>query len=84
MENKIIFVDGVKVRKINDNFFAMSIKLDKFLEWAKGKETEHGYINLNLCQAKTSGVWYPKLNDWKPDKQKEAVKVEEQEEEIPF
>lgn len=57
----IIFVDGLKIRKINDDLFAMSIQMDKFCEWAKDKKTPHGYINLHLCAAKTSGAWYAKL-----------------------
>lgn len=87
MSDKIVFVDGIKVRQINDNFFAMSIKLDKFREWIKGKETEGGYINLNICAAKSSGAWYVKLNEWKPNKDTVKFKQLEEEtgeEEIPF
>lgn len=85
MANDIIFADGIKVRKINENFFAMSIKLDKFQEWIKGKETG-GYINLNICAAKSSGAWYVKLNEWKPNKDTVKFKPLEEEtgEEIPF
>ena len=83
--NKPIFPDGVRVKKVADTLFSLSIKVNDFAEWAYAHQNENGYLNLNLCKSKDKENWYCKLNTWKPNTQ-EVVKFSElgEEEEIPF
>ena len=94
MANEVIFPKGMLVREVNGqygNFFAVGINLKEFNEFAKEHLDDEGYINLNLCKAKTHENWYFKLSNWTHKKKENASTVkfkpleeDKGEEEIPF
>lgn len=65
-----IFASGIMFKLPRENApdfvkGSLSIKLDDFNAWAKGK-VENGWINLDLKVGK-SGKPYVELNLWKPN-----------------
>ena len=58
---------------------SFGIKVDEL------KPNESGYVNIDICVSKDGSYFYPKINDWKPQKQENIVKFKEDEtEEVPF
>lgn len=84
--SEIKFADGVKIKKIADTLYSVSIKFETFADWAFKNKNENGYLNLNICKAKDKESWYCKLNEWKPNKQNDSSDTVEfvGPEEIPF
>ena len=67
-QNKI-FPDGIRFEKPNEKAPGwvkgkISIKVDKFMEFAQKNQTEKGWLNLDLKEAK-NGTLYLELNTWK-------------------
>ena len=83
--NKPIFPNGVKVKKVSDTLFSLSVKVNDFAEWAFAHQNDNGYVNLNISKSKGNDNWYCKLNTWTP-KSKETTKGDTVQfnEEIPF
>lgn len=88
-KDEIVFTDGLKVRKVNDYKFGISINFERFTDWLKAYKNEQGYINIDICKSKEKESWYGKLNLWQPDKNKVQSQSTQDEviindEEIPF
>lgn len=87
-KEEIVFTDGLRVRKVNDFKFGLSINYEKFTDWLKAYKNEQGYINIDICKAFEKESWYGKLNLWQPDKKSEKNNdnqiVTVGDEEIPF
>ena len=51
----------------------VSIKKEEFIEFLKGQEWE--WVNIDILESKW-GKWYWKVNEWKPNTEKEGTKTE--------
>lgn len=86
------FAKDVYIREVKGqfgDFYSISIKLSDFIEWAKDKKDNKGYIHLVLCQTKDKDKWYMKLDTWDHEKKQNASTLKttpktEEEQEIPF
>lgn len=76
----IIFVNGVKVKKIGDTLFDLGIKIEDFKKFLDDNDSE-GWVHVNICKSKDKDNWYAKLNTWKPNKPSDSKVPED---EIPF
>lgn len=56
----------------------IGIKVETFINWLKEKQNNQGYVNLDLLENKTGGL-YIKLNDYQPKTQTERVADKEME-----
>ena len=70
-DNKPQFVDGLIVKKPNDNApdfvkCAISIKRSELISWLSTRTED--WINLDVKESK-KGSWYASVNDFKPSKQ---------------
>ena len=90
-KEEITFTDGLRVRKVNEYKFGLSINYEKFTEWLKAYKNEQGYINIDICKSKEKENWYGKLNTWKPENKQNKTEnntddtiVKFGDEEIPF
>lgn len=75
-KEKVIFADGLNIRKVNDFKFGISINTEKFIDFLNAFKNLKGYVNIDLCKAYEKESWYAKLNTWTPPK-KEENKVKE-------
>ena len=89
----ITFVEGIDhIKKINDTFFYLKINVEEFHKWADEHKKENGCVYINLCQSKSSDMWYPKLstytgkqlNQMEYDDYKKKQAEKESEEKLPF
>lgn len=89
-KEKVIFADGLNIRKVNDFKFGISINTEKFIDFLNAYKNLKGYVNIDLCKAYEKESWYGKLNTWTPKKEepKTAKEVFEGDaigdDEIPF
>lgn len=85
--DKLIFIDGMKVKQKFDGLLGVSINLENFNKFAEEYKNK-GYLNVDICRSKEKeNTWYARLNTWKPDKTKAESKSESDEideTEIPF
>lgn len=70
-DSKVEFVDGLIVKKPNDNApdfvkCAISIKRSELISWLSTRTED--WINLDVKESK-AGKWYAQINDWNPSKQ---------------
>lgn len=79
--SEIIFIDGIDIKKIKNDFYAVSFS-QKFIDFYNKHKNEKGYLNTNLCKSKDKDNIYFKLNPWKPKKDENIVKFGN--DEIPF
>lgn len=63
------FINGLTVKKQDfnngDYLFKVSIKFDDFMKEIDSYVNDRGYINIDICKAKSSDKWYARLNEWK-------------------
>ena len=82
MENKkIVFVDGLRVKKIADNYYDLGRNVNQFINFLKANE-DNGWVHINICKSKEKESYFGKLNDWKPTKKQDDELIGE--EEIPY
>lgn len=66
------FIEGMRVEKkeFEDGkfLFKVSIKFDDFMKDVDSYVNDRGYINIDICKAKSNDKWYAKLNEWKAPK----------------
>ena len=68
MENKTIYGLFVNQKHENAQHFVkarVSIKVETFTKWLEENKNDSGYVNLDLLEGKTGGLYF-KLNDFKP------------------
>lgn len=71
---EIVFVDGLSIKKINDDFWALSFKVENFNDFMTTYKTESGYLNINICKSKKDETrYFAKLNTWTPQPKEEKT-----------
>lgn len=78
----IEFADGFFVNEPNErapDFVKCNISIDRerFIEFLQSKDDE--FVNLDVLEAKSTGNWYAKVNNWKPTPQNSPAPEKEKE-----
>ena len=72
-QQKVEFVNGLFVKPPREgapDFVKGSVSINRadLGNWLRGKQTDDGWINIDVKESK-SGKWYCSVNNWKPQQE---------------